>query len=193
MSYIGLFSHYQFDNRVYQPSYVSSNTPRFFNGMRIQIFPSDKLKPPVSANVRSLIGFGRVCGPYDFFTEHLRHFYGRSATLGIRPAYPVRSWTSRNGYSGQGETMRIPINTTSSRQMAYRCADFGHEVGRRLVKAFNNLNPIFSAVIAEQATARESQSREAQRYESVYEARKRELLISLRQKVSEMRAKRQSD
>src|SRR5215813_3760136 len=110
MSYIGLFSHYQFDNRVYQPSYVSSNTPRFFNGMRIQIFPSDKLKPPVSANVRSLIGFGRVCGPYDFFTEHLRHFYGRSATLGIRPAYPVRSWTSRNGYSGQGETMRIPIH-----------------------------------------------------------------------------------
>ena|SRR5215813_3760137 len=83
--------------------------------------------------------------------------------------------------------------TTSSRQMAYRCADFGHEVGRRLVKAFNNLNPIFSAVIAEQATARESQSREAQRYENVYEARKRELLISLRQKVSEMRAKRQSD
>jgi hypothetical protein len=26
-SYIGLFSYYQFDNWVYQPSYVSSNTP----------------------------------------------------------------------------------------------------------------------------------------------------------------------
>ena len=44
MSYVGLFSYYQFDNWAYQPSYVSSNTPWFFNGMRIQIFPSDKLK-----------------------------------------------------------------------------------------------------------------------------------------------------
>jgi Putative beta-barrel porin-2, OmpL-like. bbp2 len=44
MSYIGLDSYYQFDNWSYQPSYVSSNTPWFFNGVRIQIFPSDKLK-----------------------------------------------------------------------------------------------------------------------------------------------------
>jgi len=44
MSYIGLFSYYQFDNWAYQPSYVSSNTPWFFNGVRVQIFPSDKLK-----------------------------------------------------------------------------------------------------------------------------------------------------
>jgi hypothetical protein len=44
MSYVGLFSYYQFDNWAYQPSYVSSNTPWFFNGLRIQIFPSDKLK-----------------------------------------------------------------------------------------------------------------------------------------------------
>lgn len=44
LSYIGLFSFYQFDNWAYQPSYVSSNTPWYFNGMRVQIFPSDKLK-----------------------------------------------------------------------------------------------------------------------------------------------------
>ena len=44
MSYIGLYSYYQFDNWSYQPSYVSSNTPWYFNGLRIQIFPSDKLK-----------------------------------------------------------------------------------------------------------------------------------------------------
>jgi hypothetical protein len=44
MSYVGLFSYYQFDNWAYQPSYVSSNTPWFFNGMRVQIFPSTKLK-----------------------------------------------------------------------------------------------------------------------------------------------------
>lgn len=44
MSYIGLWSYYQFDNWTYQPSYVSSNTPWFFNGMRVQIFTSPKLK-----------------------------------------------------------------------------------------------------------------------------------------------------
>ena len=44
MSYIGLWSYYQFDNWTYQPSYVSSNTPWYFNGLRVQIFPSEKLK-----------------------------------------------------------------------------------------------------------------------------------------------------
>ncbi len=44
MSYVGLFSYYNFDNWAYQPSYVSSNTPWFFNGIRIQTFPTDKLK-----------------------------------------------------------------------------------------------------------------------------------------------------
>ena len=44
VSYIGLFSYYNFDNWAYQPSYVSSNTPWFFNGVRIQWFPTDRLK-----------------------------------------------------------------------------------------------------------------------------------------------------
>jgi hypothetical protein len=44
VSYIGLFSYYNFDNWTYQPSYVSSNTPWFFNGVRIQWFPTAKLK-----------------------------------------------------------------------------------------------------------------------------------------------------
>lgn len=44
MSYIGLWSYYNFDNWTYQPSYVSSNTPWYFNGARVQIFPNDKLK-----------------------------------------------------------------------------------------------------------------------------------------------------
>jgi hypothetical protein len=44
MSYIGLFSYYNFDNWAYQPSYVSSNTPWFFTGVRVQIFPTEHLK-----------------------------------------------------------------------------------------------------------------------------------------------------
>jgi Putative beta-barrel porin-2, OmpL-like. bbp2 len=44
VSYIGLFSYYNFDNWAYQPSFVSSNTPWFFNGVRVQWFPTSKLK-----------------------------------------------------------------------------------------------------------------------------------------------------
>ena len=44
MSYVGLWSYYNFDNWTYQPSYVSSNTPWFFNGLRVQWFVTDKLK-----------------------------------------------------------------------------------------------------------------------------------------------------
>ncbi len=44
MSYVGLWSYYNFDNWTYQPSYVSSNTPWFFNGARVQVFPTDRLK-----------------------------------------------------------------------------------------------------------------------------------------------------
>ncbi len=44
MSYIGLNSYYQVENWEYQASYTSDNTPWFFNGMRIQIFPTKHLK-----------------------------------------------------------------------------------------------------------------------------------------------------
>ncbi len=44
MSYVGLFSYYNFENWAYQPSYVSANTPWFFNGIRAQLFPTEKLK-----------------------------------------------------------------------------------------------------------------------------------------------------
>ncbi|HXT01830.1 MAG TPA: outer membrane beta-barrel protein [Elusimicrobiota bacterium] len=44
MSYVGLFSYYNADNWAYQPSYVSANTPWFFNGLRLQLFPTDRWK-----------------------------------------------------------------------------------------------------------------------------------------------------
>jgi putative OmpL-like beta-barrel porin-2/carboxypeptidase family protein len=44
VSYVGLFSYYNYDNWTYQPSYVSSNTPWFFNGLRVQWFPTNTLK-----------------------------------------------------------------------------------------------------------------------------------------------------
>ncbi len=44
MSYIGLNSYYQSENWEYQASFTSDNTPWFFNGLRVQIFPTKKLK-----------------------------------------------------------------------------------------------------------------------------------------------------
>ena len=44
VSYIGLFSYYNFDNWTYQPSFVSSNTPWYFNGLRVQYWVTQDLK-----------------------------------------------------------------------------------------------------------------------------------------------------
>ena len=44
MSYVGLFSYDNFENWMYLPSFTSDNTPWFFNGIRIQVYTSDKLK-----------------------------------------------------------------------------------------------------------------------------------------------------
>jgi len=43
-SYVGLLSYNNFENWNYQPSFTSDNTPWFFTGIRIQTFPSDRLK-----------------------------------------------------------------------------------------------------------------------------------------------------
>lgn len=44
LSYIGLNSYYQAENWEYQASFTSDNTPWFFNGLRIQFFPTRNLK-----------------------------------------------------------------------------------------------------------------------------------------------------
>ncbi len=44
MSYLGLNSYYQTENWEYQASYTSDNTPWFFNGIRLQLYPTNNLK-----------------------------------------------------------------------------------------------------------------------------------------------------
>ncbi len=44
LSYIGLNSYYQVENWEYQASFTSDNTPWFFNGLRVQMFPTKHLK-----------------------------------------------------------------------------------------------------------------------------------------------------
>ncbi|MCW5923437.1 MAG: outer membrane beta-barrel protein [Saprospiraceae bacterium] len=43
-SYVGLLSYNNFENWNYQPSFTSDNTPWFFTGVRVQTFPTDRLK-----------------------------------------------------------------------------------------------------------------------------------------------------
>lgn len=66
MSYVGLFSYDNWENWAYQPSFTSDNTPWFFNGARLQVFPTDRLKFEVwlingwqtYAKFNNLPGFG---------------------------------------------------------------------------------------------------------------------------------------
>jgi hypothetical protein len=92
VSYIGLFSYYNFDNWTYQPSYVSSNTPWFFNGLRIQWFPTNKLKfePWIINGWQSYAkanghhGFGGqiLWRPTEWFSLVLNNYGNGTDTLG---------------------------------------------------------------------------------------------------------------
>ena len=113
VSYIGLFSYYNFDNWAYQPSYVSSNTPWFFNGLRIQWFPTDKLKiePWIINGWQS---YGRM---------------GSKPGLGGQILYRPKPWLSLvfNNYgmgedtlgNGDGHFGRSRIHTDDSIQIKY--------------------------------------------------------------------------
>src|SRR5262245_28710776 len=85
--------------------------------------------------------------------------------------------------------MPFSMNTTSMQRTAYRLGDFGLEIRKRLAKASERLSLIFSAIIIRWMAQREFNDRGAQHYELGYEARKRQLLVALREKIAEKRAK----
>src|SRR5579859_6643168 len=97
LSYVGLFSFYNFDNWAYQPSYVSSNTPWFFTGMRIQVFPTEKLKiePWIINGWQS---YGRFNGRLGF---------------GGQVLYRPTGWISMlsNNYGAGADALGIPNRT----------------------------------------------------------------------------------
>jgi hypothetical protein len=97
LSYVGLFSFYNFDNWAYQPSYVSSNTPWFFTGMRIQVFPTEKLKiePWIINGWQS---YGRYNGRLGFGGQVLYRPYGWLSMLS-------------NNYGAGADALGIPNRT----------------------------------------------------------------------------------
>jgi len=94
MSYIGLFSYYNFDNWAYQPSFVSSNTPWFFNGVRVQIFPTEHLKIE------------------PWFTNGWQSYgrFNNRPGLGVQILYRPNGWFSvlGNEYAFGEETLGVP-------------------------------------------------------------------------------------
>jgi hypothetical protein len=109
VSYIGLFSYYNYDNWTYQPSFVSSNTPWFFNGMRIQWYPTSKLKiePWIVNGWQS----------YNKFNGH--------RGLGGQILWRPKEWLSLvfNNYGNGTDTLGVPgrsrIHTDDSIQVRY--------------------------------------------------------------------------
>jgi len=97
LSYVGLFSFYNFDNWAYQPSYVSSNTPWFCTGMRIQVFPTEKLK------IEPWIING---------WQSYARFNGRLG-FGGQVLYRPTSWLSvlSNNYGAGADALGIPNRT----------------------------------------------------------------------------------
>lgn len=94
MSYIGLFSYYNFDNWAYQPSFVSSNTPWFFNGVRVQIFPTEHLKIE------------------PWFTNGWQSYgrFNHRPGFGMQVLYRPNGWLSvlGNQYAFGAETLGVP-------------------------------------------------------------------------------------
>ena len=96
MSYVGLFSYDNYENWMYLPSFTSDNTPWFFNGIRIQIFVTDKLK----------------IEPWIINGWQTYGMMNNMPGLGFQVAYRPTDWLAMvfSGYFGK-DAMGIPHRT----------------------------------------------------------------------------------
>ena len=107
-SYVGLFSYTQFENWGYQASFTSDNTPWFFNGARLQIFPTDRLKLELW-----LINGWQTYGKFN-----------QLPGVGYQIHYAPQEWIKLvfNGYVGtdtQGNAGRVRAHSDNSLLMRY--------------------------------------------------------------------------
>jgi hypothetical protein len=108
MSYIGLESYYNYENWNYQMSYVSSNTPWFFNGARLQMFPSDRLKVELWL-INGWQSYGEANNTPGFGWQIL-----------WRPSADVSFVTNEyEGHDTIGNTDRLRFHTDTSFQYRY--------------------------------------------------------------------------
>ncbi len=140
MSYIGLNSYYQVENWEYQASFTSDNTPWFFNGLRVQIYPSAKLKiePWIINGWQSYGKFNSMPGlgmnitwcPQEYIKLLTNDYYGSDAA----------NIPGRKRFHSDNSLLVRYYNRPTSRgisRMAFSLTgDFGFETGGG-VKAFN--------------------------------------------------------
>ena len=120
MSYVGLFSYDNFENWAYQPSFTSDNTPWFFNGVRIQLFPTDRFK-------------------VELWIVNGWQSYGKLNELpgaGFQVRYAPREWLNfvSNGYVGtdvQDHPGRVRFHSDTSVLVRY----YNHPERRGLSRA----------------------------------------------------------
>jgi hypothetical protein len=153
MSYVGLFSYDNFENWMYLPSFTSDNTPWFFNGVRVQMFPSDKLKiePWLINGWQSYARFNEMPGfgmqvlyrPYEWISVLSNSYVG---------------WDTQNNpgrfrfHSDDSATVSYyhdKNNKTFSRAAFSVTADFGGEIGDG-VTAFGSGDRFFNSAPAGQ-------------------------------------------
>lgn len=118
-SYVGLLSYNNFENWNYQPSFTSDNTPWFFTGIRVQTFPSTKLK----------IEYWIVNGwqSYGMFNEAP----GLGTQIQWRPRESVSILSSfYGGYDTPNMPDRFRFHTDNSAVIRYY-----HAPGRKISKA----------------------------------------------------------
>ncbi|MGZ3941748.1 MAG: outer membrane beta-barrel protein [Bacteroidia bacterium] len=145
MSYIGLNSYYQVENWEYQASYTSDNTPWFFNGIRVQLFPTKKLKiePWIINGWQSYGTFNNTPGfggnitwcPNENIKMLTNDYYGHDAA----------GLPGRTRFHSDNSFLARYYNNKKSKgvsQMAFSLTgDIGFENGDG-VSGFNNTDPV---------------------------------------------------
>lgn len=108
MSYVGLCSYYNYENWVYQMSYVSANTPWFFQGARF----NHKISESIQTEYWIINGWQS----YGQFNE----MPGFGIKVQIRP-YESFSFVTNNyyGYDTLGKENRLRIHSDTSVQYKY--------------------------------------------------------------------------
>jgi hypothetical protein len=108
MSYIGLASNLNHENWMYMPSYVSDNTPFFFQGVRLQLFPTDRLKIE-----------GWITNGWQSYSKY-NDGVGLGSQINWRPTTNLNFVTNNYyGYETRGAANRVRIHTDDSFLIRY--------------------------------------------------------------------------
>jgi hypothetical protein len=152
MSYIGLNSYYQVENWEYQASFTSDNTPWFFNGLRVQIYPSKTLKiePWIINGWQSYGRFNSMPGiganitwmPNEQLKLLTNDYYGTDAA----------GLPDRKRFHSDNSFLYRYYNRSSSRGISRAAfsltGDIGAEWGDGVVSGFRDNNPAVAQYFA---------------------------------------------